>query len=538
MRIQKLPADLANQIAAGEVIERPASVVKELLENAYDAQATNLVIEIGLGGLQCIKISDNGSGILAEDLPLAIAAHATSKIQQLNDLYTLRSMGFRGEALASIASVARVIIRSKPAHQTDAMVLEATGNAFTVMPCARATGTTVEVLDLFFNAPVRKKFLTTERNEYLAIEAIVKRFALSAPYIAISLQHNGQTVLGLPAATCDKTRLLRIKKILGKGFLDQALAIDTLHAGMQLRGWISSPEYQRSQNDKQWIYINNRMVKDKLLSHAIKQAYEGILYPGRFPSCLLYLDVDPSEVDINVHPTKQEVRFQHPRYVHDFIRSQLQAVVAVTEPEATKAIPRMPESPMQLQECYIPQPVSVDKDRVTAPFWALNASFAIAFIETQAYLVDIIKLHHAWLRSLLEQDVFPLASRPLLVPIVETLDLGKLHALEQYFGFCERLGVTLGQLGERSVRVTTVPQRLPQLQIKPFLARVFALRDLDRVEPISLLLECQRINMKQLSPEESMELSEFLVVNLRLGCTVQGFSLPLTAEACGKIMHG
>lgn len=326
-RIHQLPAFIANQIAAGEVIERPASVVKELLENALDAGADVISIEIGFGGLNQIKISDNGVGIVAADLPLAVAAHATSKIQNLNDLYSITSMGFRGEALASIASVSRLTLSSKPALQAHAMMLQINETGVCVSPCARNQGTTVDVQDLFINAPVRKKFLKTERTEFQAIEAVVKRFALSAPAIALTLKHNGKQTLALPAVTCEQSRMLRIKKLLGKGFIDEAVYLDVEHADIRLYGWISRSMYQRSQRDKQWVYLNRRMIKDKLLHHAILQAYQHILHPGRFPACLLYLNMPVSEVDVNVHPTKHEVRFQDPRKVHDFIISSITHVL-------------------------------------------------------------------------------------------------------------------------------------------------------------------------------------------------------------------
>ena len=353
-RIHQLSAHVANQIAAGEVIERPASVVKELLENALDAGADTLSIDIGFGGLNQVKISDNGSGILADDLSLAIAAHATSKIEQLNDLYTITSMGFRGEALASIASVSRLSLCSKPASQENAMLLQVINGEANLTPCARNQGTTVDVRDLFFNTPARKKFLKTPLSEYQAIEAVVKRFALSSPMMALTLKHNDKQMLVLPAAHCDQTRLLRIKKILGKPFIEQAIYLDVSRAGMRLQGWVSGDSYQRSQNDKQWVYINQRMVRDKLMTHAIKQAYESVLYPGRHPACLLYLSIPAEELDVNVHPTKHEVRFQQPRLVHDFITSQILHALGLTVGDFPVAAPR---SPMVVREVNLELPI-------------------------------------------------------------------------------------------------------------------------------------------------------------------------------------
>lgn len=318
MRIHQLPSLIANQIAAGEVIERPASVVKELLENSLDAGSDAIMIEIGYGGLNQIKISDNGIGIVADDLPLAIAAHATSKISTLNDLYAIESMGFRGEALASIASVAKVTISSKPETQDTAMSLRVQGTEMSITPCARNQGTTIDVVDLFFNAPVRKRFLKGEKLEFQAIETVVKRFALSAPGIALTLKHNGKQILALPPAINEQTRLTRMTRIMGSKFMKNAIYLDVERGAMRLYGWISDTGFQRSQNDRQWVYINQRMVKDKLITHAIKQAYDDLLYPGRFPACVLYFSIEHGEVDVNVHPTKHEVRFQQPRLVHVF----------------------------------------------------------------------------------------------------------------------------------------------------------------------------------------------------------------------------
>ncbi|CEG55837.1 DNA mismatch repair protein MutL [Legionella fallonii LLAP-10] len=327
MRIHQLSSAIANQIAAGEVIERPASVVKELLENSLDAGADAISIEIGYGGLNQIKISDNGHGIIAEDLPLAVAAHATSKITTLDDLYAINSMGFRGEALASIASVAKVTISSKTAHQEHAMMLQVQNGQHVLSPCARTIGTTIDVVDLFFNAPVRKRFLKNEKLEFQAIELVIKRFALSAPHINLIVKHNGKLVLSLPAAIHEQAKRDRMAKIFGSSFIKDAIYLDVERGAMRLYGWISGPNYQRSQNDRQWVYINQRMIKDKLINHALKQTYDGMLYPGRFPACLLYFTINTAEVDVNVHPTKHEVRFQQPRLVHDFFTSQLSAAL-------------------------------------------------------------------------------------------------------------------------------------------------------------------------------------------------------------------
>ena len=474
LRIQQLSALVANQIAAGEVIERPASVVKELLENALDAGASVIHVDIGYGGLNQIKISDNGCGIDAEDLPLAIAAHATSKIRHLNDLYAISSMGFRGEALASIAAVSKLSILSKPEHQNHAMMLQVNGGLMpTLSACARSEGTTVEVLDLFFNAPVRKKFLKSPRSEYLAIEMVVKRFALSMPSIAITLSHHGKQMFGLPAALCDKTKLLRIQKLLGKEFTEQAIKIDIEQGGLRLQGWVSGESYQRSQNDKQWVYINQRMVKDKLVFQAIRQAYDQLLHPGRYPACLLYLDMDPSALDVNVHPTKHEVRFEQPRLVHDFIVSHLTDVLRSSKEdkpiEKVENYTSISLPSMKIAEAYIKYPLKQKTEfepRLQHQWLILNQHYGLLFLQAQPYLVHMIKAHQQALFYQLKQQTFPLAHRPLLVPVRVAVDKKNYLSLEQARPLWAELGIQLDWVSETELVVRTIPILFPQLDIK------------------------------------------------------------------------
>jgi DNA mismatch repair protein MutL len=481
-RIQKLPSIVANQIAAGEVIERPASVVKELLENALDAGASAITIEISFGGLNQIKISDNGYGILAEDLPLAIAAHATSKITQLNDLYAIRSMGFRGEALASIAAISKLSISSKPLAQEHAMMLSVQGIAAPVIsPCARAEGTTIEVRDLFFNAPVRKKFLKTPRTEYQFIEMLVKRFALSAPHLAITLKHDGKTIFTLPPAICEQTKTLRIKKLVGKAFIENSIYLDVAQAGLRLEGWISTAAYQRSQNDRQWVYINQRMVKDKLLHHAIKQAYENILDIGRYPACVLYLSISPAEVDVNVHPTKHEVRFQQPRLVHDFIGSQLNMALKQFKPALPKAtrLPMTALSSLDIREEFIKKPLQAisTKDFSLPHHIILNSDFGVVFIQDLPYLINLNSVYKQWLNDKLAQEKLPFLSRPLLVPVRYELANQWSESLQSIL---VQLGIQLDFMGEKEIMVRSVPVLLPQLDIKIFL------QGLERLTPRGL----------------------------------------------------
>ncbi len=536
-RIQQLPILLANQIAAGEVIERPASVVKELLENALDSGADTIHIEIGFGGLNQIKISDNGTGIMAEDLPLAIAAHATSKIRQLNDLYEISSMGFRGEALASIAAVSRMRLSSKPRNQAHAMCLQFDGVTPFCSPFARSEGTTVEVLDIFFNAPVRKKFLKSVRSEYQAIEMVVKRFALSAPHIALSLRHDDVPQLVLPAAQCDSTRLKRIKKLLGKEFVDHAISLEVEQAGMRLQGFVSDLSYERSQTDKQWVYINQRMVKDKLMNHAIKQAYEGLLYPGRHPACILYLSIPAAQVDVNVHPTKHEVRFQQPRLVHDFISSHLSAALAT--PVQDKVVGLKIEVPSSaMRETSLKQPlhsvVSMGGASVSDAL-ILNPQFMVFFCCGKPYLVDVERLQQSRQLSILMQATLPLASRPLLVPVSDKME--KRLFLNIHDGLTQ-LGLQLDWQASRQVLVRTIPQLLPQLDIKKLMQHLALMQGpFTKAALLQLLVTCQSFDAYQLNQEEKALLLDYLQDQIQLfGKDVLG-CMPLDAVSCRDLVY-
>lgn len=527
-RICLLTTTVANQIAAGEVIERPASVVKELLENALDAGANAISIEIGFGGLNQVKISDNGGGILADDLPLAVAAHATSKITKLTDLYAISSMGFRGEALASIASVSRLSIFSKPVGQAHAMMMQMDGEKMSLTPCARNQGTTIDVRDLFFNAPVRKKFLKTERSEYQAIEVVVKRFALSAPEVAISLKHNDKPMLTLPSALCEQSKLQRIKKILGSEFVDKAIYLDVERAGMRLQGWVSGQEYQRSQNDKQWIYINQRMVKDKLLNHALKQSYEGLLHPGRHPACVLYLTIAPDQVDVNVHPTKHEVRFQQPRLVHDLMTSQILQALAVGE-DAREYSSQQMSTHWEIREEHVDATrrgrvfsgKSVPSDDILirpavhllpegegsrySSWLILNTRFAIIDMNNEPWLFDVESAQQQRLAAMLSQQTYPMLSRPLLVPVNVAIDKKHYSQIEQLLPLLIDLGIGCDFASESSLIVRTIPLILPATDIQSFLqglTSVIPTRD----NLLKHLVVCQSFDIRQLNHDEKMEL--------------------------------
>lgn len=321
MPIQILPARLANQIAAGEVVERPASVVKELVENSLDSGATSIEIDIEKGGHKRILIRDNGSGIAQGELALALSRHATSKIAKLEDLEAICSLGFRGEALASISSVARLTLSSKPKNQNQAWQAHCEGRDMQVQlnPVAHPDGTTVDVVDLFFNTPARRKFLRTEKTEFGHIDEIVRRIALSRFDVSFNLKHNGRLLRKYPAVRAQGTELKRLGAICGKGFSEQCIELNSQYQQFELKGWLAQPEQAQTQSEFQYFYVNGRMMRDKLINHAVRQAFEGLIGAELSPAFVLYLSLEPSQVDVNVHPAKHEVRFHQARLVHDFI---------------------------------------------------------------------------------------------------------------------------------------------------------------------------------------------------------------------------
>ena len=321
MPIKILSPQLANQIAAGEVVERPASVVKELVENSLDAGANKIQIDIENGGANLIRIRDNGCGIPKEELSLALARHATSKIADLDDLEAILSLGFRGEALASISSVSRLTLTSCTEAQTEAWQVYAQGRDMetTIKPASHPVGTTVEVANLFFNTPARRKFLRTDKTEFAHIDEVIRRIALTKFNTAFTLTHNGKIIRQYRPAEALNQQLKRVAAICGDDFVKNALRIDWKHDDLHLSGWVATPNFSRTQNDLSYCYINGRMVRDKGVSHAIRQAYAQYLPTDVYPAFVLFIDLNPHDVDVNVHPTKHEVRFHQQRLIHDFI---------------------------------------------------------------------------------------------------------------------------------------------------------------------------------------------------------------------------
>lgn len=362
--IKQLPPHLINQIAAGEVVERPASVVKELLENALDAGSDHIQLDIEQGGIKRIRIRDNGCGIGKDELPLALSRHATSKIASLDDLENIRSLGFRGEALPSIASISRLHVSAKSNDDDQGWHIQADHHEqlSEAEPIAHPQGTTVDVKDLFFNVPARRKFLKTEKTEFRHLEDVVKKIALSRFDAGIDLNHNGKSVLRLVAANDRVTTDRRIAEICGAEFLKQSRYLDYSAAGLRLWGWIGLPTFSRSQADLQYFYVNGRIVKDKLVTHAVRQAYQDVLYHGRHPAYVLFLEIEPKLVDVNAHPTKHEVRFRESRSTHDFLFRTIHQALADIRPE------NQAEAAEDQEQTQIPEtPDQHYQQRTTAP---------------------------------------------------------------------------------------------------------------------------------------------------------------------------
>ena len=343
-RIKPMSATLANQIAAGEVVERPASVVKELVENSLDSGASRIDIEIEKGGAKRILVSDNGGGIEKQDLLLAVSRHASSKVIELQDLEGISSLGFRGEALASIQSVSHLKLESKAVGAELAWSLDCSmlysaleqavesGQSPQLLPGTLPAGTRIEIIDLFFNTPARRRFLRTERTEFKRVEEVFKRLALAGFDSAFSLKHNQKQLYQLPVASTPEDRERRIGAVCGKPFVENAVYFDREVNGMRLWGWIARPTFSRSQADMQYFFVNGRVIRDKLVSHALRRAYQDVLYHGRHPAYVLYLELNPTLVDVNVHPTKHEVRFHDSRSIHNFVYHCVHQAIAEDSP--------------------------------------------------------------------------------------------------------------------------------------------------------------------------------------------------------------
>ncbi|MDF2691107.1 MAG: mismatch repair protein MutL [Gammaproteobacteria bacterium] len=515
-RIKLLPIQLANQIAAGEVVERPASVVKELLENSLDAGAGHIDISIENGGLRSIKVADNGKGIHHDDLILAFSRHATSKVYHLDELESLGTLGFRGEALASISSVSRASLASRQAgseHGWQVMV-EGRDQSVEVMPSAHPIGTTVHIQDLFFNTPARRKFLKSESTEFSHIDEVVKRVALSHFDVGFSLSHQGKKLYQFAAAENELQQEQRITEFCGKEFLKHAMKVEMEASGLRLWGWVGLPTFSRSQADLQYFYVNNRIVKDKLVAHAVRQAYQDVLYGGRHPVFVLFLELDASLVDVNVHPTKHEVRFREGRLVHDFIFSSLHRAIAnkpqVFQPvqaEAELAIAsaenemvhqgsfnyasRPSQGPLQAQESIalyqalqaepIPTPfVAKPKQNDIPPMGYAIAQLLGIYIlaETEQGLI-IVDQHAAHERIMYERfkkswQEQSIVTQSMLVPLSLSITVKEKAYIEEHLEVFEQLGFELNVLSENSIAIRQIPSLLKQADVEPLIREVIA----------------------------------------------------------------
>jgi len=511
-QIHTLPSHLINQIAAGEVVERPASVVKELVENSLDAGAGAITIEVDAGGTRMIRVSDDGCGIDRDELATALSRHATSKISSLDDLESIKSLGFRGEALPSIASVSRLNLVSRLQDAECAWRLQARDDSDPI-PDALAQGTQVEVLELFYNVPARKKFLRTEQTEYKHIEALFKNLALSHPAVAFKLIHNQKVVYQLPSEQGLDDQRHRLASLCGKSFAESLVEIDINTDNLRLQGWVALPTFNRSQADMQYFFVNQRMVRDKLVNHAVRQAYQDVLFHGRHPAYVLALDMDARELDVNVHPQKHEVRFRNSRTVHDFLFRSLHQALAVVQPEQQIDSPGFAvtdsitvtepgQSGLNLNQFRRGDRSGNIREQMQSYAALLNPEarpdgteqqsqqipplgFAVAQLKGIYILAEnsdgliIVDMHAAHERIVYErmkqnaaqEDVI---AQPLLVPLAFNVSQAEADLVEENIEFFKHLGFSVERLGPEQVRVRAIPALLKNADSEQLLRDVLA----------------------------------------------------------------
>ena len=465
-RIFQLSAVLANQIAAGEVIERPASVLKELLENSLDANSTDIEITIEKGGIGLIRVQDNGTGICKEDLVLAIAPHATSKIQTLSDLESVMSYGFRGEALASISSVSKLELVSGKAEQEFSwnLLIEGRNQAPTLMPAPKRKGSLVAVRDLFYNTPARRKFLRSERTEALSLEEVFKRVALSQPGVSFKYQIGDRLQKRLPVCQDFSAHAKRVGTLCGQHFIENAYFVQAEVNGLKLSGWLGTENVMRSQADLQYFYVNGRIVRDKVVMHAIRQAYQDILIPGRYPAYVLYFELDPTAVDVNVHPTKHEVRFREARTVHAFLSYAIQTGLKQAGGNASVALALPFLDNDQIFAEKAPSAIlSVHKTLNVArpfgrPLYLVQDELLLLENIDGLTIMDMKALRQFSLQQMLQSayQAEGISKRVLIMPMSITLDKVALR-LESSTIDWEKLGFELSAIGENVLLVRAVP---------------------------------------------------------------------------------
>ncbi|MBI3523483.1 MAG: DNA mismatch repair endonuclease MutL [Betaproteobacteria bacterium] len=517
--IKPLPELLISQIAAGEVVERPASVLKELLENSLDAGARQIDVQLSEGGVRLIRIADDGGGINRDDLPLALARHATSKIASLEDLEHVASFGFRGEALASIASVARVTLTSRSSSEAHAWRISNTPNDQTLTPAALAGGTSIEVADLYYNTPARRKFLKTDATEYAHCDEALRRMALARPDVAFNLAHNGSVKHRLIAADLPR----RARELLGAEFFAQARQVEAAAGDLRLMGYAALPAYSRAGRDEQYFFVNGRFVRDKLLAHAARQAYADILHGSRYPAYVLFLQLDPYGVDVNVHPAKIEVRFRDSRGVHQFVFHALQRVLAAPlaqvqspheEPRTTAYAAQHWPAPRQnslgmnepataaylefSRSAFSGQPslpqATEAAEATDAPLgYALAQLHGIFILAQNAAGLVLVDMHAAHERILYERLKNALEEtskvQQLLIPALFTASSTEMATAEEHAAVLVKLGFELAAAGPQQLTVRAVPALLANASVVDLVRALLA--DLKEF-PASQVIEARR----------------------------------------------
>ncbi len=509
-QIHTLPSHLVNQIAAGEVVERPASVVKELIENSLDSGAGAITVEVEAGGTRLIRVADDGCGIDRDELALALSRHATSKIESLEDLEQIGSLGFRGEALPSIASVSRLTLSSRRQGAEHAWKLEARGDAGP-LPDALPQGTRVEVRELFYNVPARKKFLRSEQTEYRHVEALFKSLALSQARVAFRLTHNQKVIYQLPSAASLADRRQRLAALCGKAFADSLVEIDVGHDDLRLEGWVALPTFSRSQADLQYFFVNGRLVRDKLVTHAVRQAYQDVLFHGRHPAYVLALSMPARALDVNVHPQKHEVRFRDSRAVHDFLFRSLHRALAEVQPERQVQSPGFaladagpdsqrrqgglglaPPRPRdrgvaESLEAYTallagvtPAPAAAETDDGVPPLgYALAQLKGIYILAENRDGLVVVDMHAAHERIVYERmkqsaEREDVVAQPLLVPLAFNVSPAEADLVDASQETFTRLGFQVERLGPEQLRVRAVPALLKHADSEQLLRDVLA----------------------------------------------------------------